>query len=81
MEGPGGYQFVGRTVPVWSRYGEGANFDPGTPWLLRFFDRIRWYPVGADELLDMRADARAGRLELRIDDGKFAAPSTTRCWP
>ena len=42
-----------------------------TPWLLRCFDRIRWYPVGADELLELRADADAGRLDLRIDDGAF----------
>ncbi|MCU1459855.1 MAG: urea amidolyase, partial [Actinomycetia bacterium] len=71
MEGPGGYQFVGRTVPVWSRYGEGPQFDPETPWLLRFFDRIQWYPVAADDLLEMRAEARAGRLEIRIEDGEF----------
>jgi urea carboxylase len=71
MEGPGGYQFVGRTVPVWSPYGEGAHFDPSSPWLLRFFDRIRWYPVDADTLLDMRAEARAGRLELSIEPGQL----------
>ncbi len=33
----------------------------GTPWLLRFFDRISWYPVEPDELLDLRADLAAGR--------------------
>ncbi|MFI9840242.1 5-oxoprolinase/urea amidolyase family protein [Nonomuraea sp. NPDC051941] len=66
MEGPGGYQFVGRTVQVWSTYGQ------DTPWLLRFFDRIRWYPVSAQELLDLRADMAAGRLELKIEDGSFS---------
>ena len=69
MEGPGGYQFVGRTVPVWSRTGSAAHFSP-RPWLLRHFDQIRWYPVAADELLDRRDDA-AGRLELDITDGTF----------
>jgi urea carboxylase len=73
MEGPGGYQFVGRTVPVWSRFGEGARFDPETPWLLRHFDRIRWTPVEADELLDLRADAHAGRLDLEICESEFSA--------
>ena len=29
MEGPGGYQFVGRTVPVWSTYGRAAAHDRG----------------------------------------------------
>ncbi|MFC4032201.1 urea carboxylase [Streptomyces polygonati] len=66
MEGPGGYQFVGRTVQVWS-----THRSP-RPWLLRFFDRIKWYPVEADELLDLRADMAAGRLDLRIEDGQFA---------
>src|SRR5213078_2874799 len=32
MEGPGGYQLVGRTVPVWSRYGAGRGFSPDVPW-------------------------------------------------
>jgi urea carboxylase len=72
MEGPGGYQFVGRTVPVWSTYGRARHTSAPEPWLLRCFDRIRWYPVGPDELLDLRADARAGRLDLRIDDGVFS---------
>jgi urea carboxylase len=72
MEGPGGYQFVGRTVQVWSGWQQRAPFEPGTPWLLRFFDRIRWYPVGADELLELRADMAAGRLELKVEEGEFA---------
>ena len=71
MEGPGGYQFVGRTVQVWSTHRQRGAFEPGVPWLLRQFDRIRWYPVSADELLDLRADQAAGRLELEIHDGTF----------
>lgn len=68
MEGPGGYQFVGRTVQVWGR---GATAGR-RPWLLRFFDRIKWFPVEAGELLEMRADMAAGRLELRVEEGEFA---------
>ncbi|MBV1851284.1 urea carboxylase [Catellatospora tritici] len=71
MEGPGGYQFVGRTVQVWSRWRQAGGFEPGSPWLLRHFDRIRWYPVGAEELLDLRADVAAGRHDLRIEPGTF----------
>ncbi|MXP20381.1 5-oxoprolinase/urea amidolyase family protein [Gordonia sp. HNM0687] len=75
MEGPGGYQFVGRTTQVWNhRHPEPApGFDPEHPWLLRFFDRISWYPVGADELLEMRADVAAGRgNSMRITEGSFS---------
>src|SRR5713101_1108036 len=72
MEGPGGYQFIGRTVPVWSRWHERPPFTSGDPALLRQFDRISWYPVSADELLDLRADMVAGRLDLRIDEGQFS---------
>ena len=45
MEGPGGYQFVGRTVQMWNRFRSTADFPPGQPWLLRLFDQIRFYPV------------------------------------
>jgi urea carboxylase len=71
MEGPGGYQFVGRTTQVWNRGPASAPFEPGTPWLLRNFDRIRWFPVEADELLEMRAAMAAGLLDVRIEEGQF----------
>ncbi|MFV9427259.1 5-oxoprolinase/urea amidolyase family protein [Rhodococcus aetherivorans] len=75
MEGPGGYQFVGRTTQVWNhRHPQPAGpFEDGTPWLLRFFDRISWYPVDPDELLDLRADLAAGRGGgVEITDGTFS---------
>ncbi|MET9732340.1 5-oxoprolinase/urea amidolyase family protein [Streptomyces sp. NPDC006458] len=72
MEGPGGYQFVGRTTQVWSAWQQRGAFEPGSPWLLRFFDRIRWYPVSADELLDLRADIVSGRFVPRIEEGTFS---------
>ncbi len=68
MEGPGGYQFVGRTTQVWSTYPK-----PGeNPWKLDFFDRISWYPVSPEELLDLRADLAAGRGGLDITDDTFS---------
>jgi len=66
MEGPGGYQFVGRTLQMWNRYRDVAAFD-GKPWLLRFFDQIRFYPVSADELLRIRRDFPLGRFPLSIE--------------
>ncbi|MEV6791972.1 urea carboxylase [Streptomyces sp. NPDC051320] len=67
MEGPGGYQFVGRTTQVWSSW----RPDP-QPWLLRFFDRIRWYEVGPEELIELRGDMAAGRFTPRIEEGTFS---------
>ncbi|MBI6577255.1 urea carboxylase [Pseudomonas viridiflava] len=66
MEGPGGYQFVGRTLQMWNRYRDVAAFE-GKPWLLRFFDQIRFYPVSAEELLRIRRDFPLGRFDLNIE--------------
>ena len=66
MEGPGGYQFVGRTVQMWNRHRVTADFEK--PWLLRFFDQIRFYPVSAAELLEMREAFPHGRFELAHRD-------------
>ncbi|MEO7033208.1 MAG: urea carboxylase [Polyangiaceae bacterium] len=71
MEGPGGYQFVGRTVQVYNRFKTTKRFEQNTPWLLRFFDQIKFYPVGADELLEMREAFPHGRLELKIEEQRF----------
>jgi urea carboxylase len=72
MEGPGGYQFVGRTVQMWNRYRITADFVAGTPWLLRFFDQIRFYPVSADELLQLREDFLVGRFRLKVEPSRFS---------
>jgi urea carboxylase len=68
MEGPGGYQFVGRTLQMWNRYRQTADFKDDKQWLLRFFDQIRFYPVSATELLTLREDFVAGRFKLRVED-------------
>ncbi len=69
MEGPGGYQFVGRTVQVWNAGCAGPHFTE--PWLLRTFDQLRWYPVEADELLEMRATQGRGELDIKMEDTVF----------
>ncbi len=66
MEGPGGYQFVGRTLQMWNRYRAVEAFG-GQPWLLRFFDQIRFYPVSAEELLRIRRDFPLGRYPLKVE--------------
>jgi len=70
MEGPGGYQFTGRTIPVWNRWRKTAGFK--RPWLLRFFDQLRFHPVTADELLRLREDVPLGRHKLEIEERVFS---------
>ncbi|KVO50532.1 urea carboxylase [Burkholderia stagnalis] len=71
MEGPGGYQFVGRTVQMWNRHRTTREFVAGKPWLLRFFDEIRFYEVSEAELAALRADFIAGRAQLKIEESVF----------
>ncbi|MEU5842390.1 urea carboxylase [Rhodococcus sp. NPDC047139] len=72
MESPGGYQLVGRTIPIWSGYRQTGPFEDGKPWLFRFFDRIVWEPVTPEQLLEYRAAAKAGRFDADISEGTFA---------
>ena len=71
MEGPGGYQLVGRTLPIWNRWNATRDFKADEPWLLRLFDQIRYYPVSADELVRMRADFLHGKFQLKIEESTF----------
>jgi urea carboxylase len=70
MEGPGGYQFVGRTLQMWNRYRQTREF--AEPWLLRFFDQIRFYEVSQEELQRIRRDFPQGRYPLRIEESEFS---------
>jgi len=72
MEGPGGYQFVGRTIQMWNTYRQTQDFIEGKPWLLRFFDQIRFYPVSSDELLTMRQAFLHGKFKLRVEHATFS---------
>ena len=76
MEGPGGYQFVGRTIQMWNRWATSSenqtnDFKGGKPWLLRFFDQIRFYPVTAAELLQIREDFPRSKFQLKIEEQTF----------
>jgi urea carboxylase len=72
MEGPGGYQLVGRTIQVWNTWKSTPAFAPGIPWSLRFFDQIRFYPISADELLEARERFPHGGYELRVEETTFS---------
>ncbi|MDI4665870.1 urea carboxylase [Xanthobacter autotrophicus] len=72
MEGPGGYQLFGRTIQMWNTWRSTPAFEPGTPWLLRFFDEIRFFPVSHQELMEAREAFPHGAYPVRIEDRRFS---------
>jgi urea carboxylase len=71
MEGPGGYQLFGRTIQVWNTYRQTGAFADGKPWLLRFFDQVRFFPVSHEELTEWRRDFPLGRRSIEIEQTEF----------
>ncbi|KAJ0426329.1 urea carboxylase [Aspergillus carlsbadensis] len=52
-DSPGGYQLVGRTVPIWDEYREEKHHgmpDSKAPWLFSLLDQITFYPVTEADL-------------------------------
>ncbi len=71
MDSPGGYQLVGRTLPIWNKFLKNPDFEKGKPWLLRFFDQVQYYEVSEEELTKLREDFREGRLTVDIEEVTF----------
>jgi urea carboxylase len=72
MEGPGGYQLFGRTIQVWNTWRQTPVFGAGKPWLLNFFDQIRFFPVSHAELTEARAAFPHGAYPVRIEETRFS---------
>lgn len=70
MEGPGGYQLFGRTIQVWNSWRKTPVFTK--PWLLDFFDRIRFFPVSHAELTEAREAFPHGAYPIRIEEGTLS---------
>merc|ERR1719353_211193 len=69
---PGGYQLVGRSLPIWNSYTVNKDFTPGTPWLLQMFDQVRFYRVTDDELEAMYEKYRNGLWQLKMEKEMFS---------
>ncbi|MDQ0420804.1 urea carboxylase [Peteryoungia aggregata LMG 23059] len=72
MEGPGGYQLFGRTIQVWNTWRQTDVFAKDKPWLLDFFDQIRFFPVSHEELTEARAAFPHGGYPIRLEEGTFS---------
>jgi urea carboxylase len=70
MEGPGGYQLFGRTIQVWNTWNRTPAFKD-RPWLLDFFDQIRFHLVSPDELAEARTAFPHGAYPVRIEETVF----------
>ncbi len=70
VESAGGYQLIGRTLPIYDLAGRNAIFREN-PLLLRAGDRIRFHRVEEDELLALFEDVRADRYVYRVEDSPF----------
>jgi hypothetical protein len=70
VESAGGYQLLGRTLPVYDLAGRNEIFRDD-PLLLRPGDRVRFHRVGEDELLALFEDVRADRYRYDRQDGVF----------
>jgi allophanate hydrolase subunit 1 len=70
VESAGGYQLVGRTLPIYDLQGRNEAFRP-EPSIFRAGDRIQFHRVDEDELTRLWEDVRADRYRYRIDEGTF----------
>ena len=70
VESAGGYQLLGRTLPVYDLAGRNEIFRD-EPLLLRPGDRVRFHRVEEDELLELFEDVRADRYRYGRAEGTF----------
>jgi allophanate hydrolase subunit 1 len=70
VESAGGYQLVGRTLPIYDLQGRNEVFRQN-PLLLRAGDRVKFERVEEGELLQLFEDVHADRYRYRIEDSPF----------
>ena len=71
MESPGGYQLIGRTIPIWNLYMSNPSWQK-VPWLLRYFDQIIFNQVNENELEAIRSDVTTGKYQIKIEETEFS---------
>ncbi|MDQ8936433.1 urea carboxylase [Acinetobacter rudis] len=70
MDSPGGYQLVGRTLPIWNKFKKNRQFG-NKQWFLNFFDQIKFFEVSESELEQLRLDFAHGQAEIKIEESEF----------
>ncbi len=59
-------------IQMWNTWRTTPVFRPGTPWLLRFFDQVRFFPVSHAELTEARAAFPHGAYPVKIEETQFS---------
>jgi len=70
VESAGGYQLIGRTLPIYDVRARNEVFREN-PLLLRAGDRVRFHRVEENELMQLFEDVRADTYRYRIEDSPF----------
>jgi allophanate hydrolase subunit 1 len=70
VESAGGYQLIGRTLPIYDVRARNEAFREN-PLLLRAGDRVRFHRVDEPELLQLFEDVHADTYRYRIEDSPF----------
>ncbi|KAJ5417622.1 uncharacterized protein N7487_001172 [Penicillium crustosum] len=68
-DSPGGYQLVGRTVPIWDEFHK-PGLGEKAPWMFSLLDQIRFYPVTEEQLSAAEADGTSSDL-IKISDAEL----------
>ncbi|RAP34282.1 hypothetical protein DID77_01575 [Candidatus Marinamargulisbacteria bacterium SCGC AG-439-L15] len=71
MASPGGYQLIGRTLAIWDTFQKRPGFEEA-PWLLRQFDRLQYYSVSEEKLIELREKNSSGAYNFEISEGTFS---------
>jgi urea carboxylase len=70
VESAGGYQLIGRSLPIYDVRARNEIFREN-PLLLRAGDRVKFHRVTEDELLQQFEEVHADTYRYRIDDATF----------
>ena len=70
VESAGGYQLIGRTIPIYDLAQRNEAFREN-PLLMRAGDRVAFHRIEEDELLSLFEDVRADRYRYRVEEGAF----------
>jgi allophanate hydrolase subunit 1 len=70
VESAGGYQLIGRSLPIYDVRARNEVFREN-PLLLRAGDRVKFHRVSEEELLQQFEEVHADTYRYRIEDGAF----------